>query len=130
SLIRSVRYRLWDNTALVSEALDATRRVTLAGALAYAGTAGALLLLNIIGVLFARFDVLRETALGTFPGVALVAFVAQVFCALASAFREYLLSPGGWVDRAETVEQGRRRRVVSGPVVVCTALLLVSSSVV
>lgn len=130
SLFRTVRYRLWDNTALVSEALDATRRVTLAGALGYAGTAGVLLLLNIVGVLFARFEGIRETALGTFSGIALVAFVAQVFCAVAAGFSEYLLSPGGWVDRAETVEQGRRRRLVSGPFVVCGALSLVSSSVV
>jgi tRNA A-37 threonylcarbamoyl transferase component Bud32 len=130
SLFRSVRYRLWDNTALVSEALDATRRVTLAGALGYAGTAGALLLLNIVGVLFSRFDAIRDTALGTFSGIALVAFVAQVLCALAAGFSEYLLSPGGWVDRAESVEQGRRRRLVSGPIVVCGALSLVSSSVV
>jgi tRNA A-37 threonylcarbamoyl transferase component Bud32 len=130
SVLGRIRRRLWDNTALVAEALNATRRVTLAGALGYAGTAGILLLLNIVGGLFSRWDVLGETALGTVAGIALVAFGAQVFCAIASSLREYLLSPGGWVDRAETAEQGRRRRVVSGPVVVCAALFFVSSTVV
>jgi serine/threonine-protein kinase len=130
SLIRSVRYHLWDNTPLVVQALASTRRVVSAGAFAYGATAGALLLLNIGHSLYARLDVLGETTLTTFSGIGLVAFAAAAVAVMAAGFREHLLSPGGWVERAETAAQVRRRQVVSGPVVVVSALLLGSSAVV
>lgn len=130
SLLRRVRYQLWDNTPLVVQALASTRRVVASGMFAYGATAGVLLLLNIVSALVPRVNVLGETALATFSGVGLVAFAAATVATLAARFREHLLSPGGWVDRAETAAQVRRRQLVSGPIVVATALLLGSSSVV
>lgn len=130
SLVRHVRYRLWDNTPLVVQTLTSTRRVVSTGAFAYGATAGGLLLCNILAMLFPGLDLLGETTLSTYSGVALVAFAAAAVASTAAAFREHLLSPGGWVDRSETAAQARRRQMVSGPLVVTTALLLVSSSVV
>jgi tRNA A-37 threonylcarbamoyl transferase component Bud32/MFS family permease len=130
SLIRSVRYQLWDNTPLVVQALASTRRVVSAGVFAYGATTGVLLLLNVGSSLHTRLDILGETTLKTFSGIGLVAFAAAAFAAAASGFREHLLSPGGWVDRAETAAQVRRRQLVSGPIVVAFAVLLGSSTVV
>lgn len=130
SALRGVMYRVWDNTPRVAEALRATRRIVTVGSLAFATTVGSLLLVNSAGAMFARLDVLRETALSTTAGIGLVGFVAMGLGALAAGFQEHLLAPGGWVDRAQTAAQVRRRRVISGPVVVAGVGLLVSSSVV
>jgi serine/threonine protein kinase len=130
STVRTLRSRIWGNTAMVAQALSTTRRVALSGATAYASVNTLLLMLNVAGELYPRWDVLRQTALSTFPGVALVAFAAGALAALAAGFREHLLAPGGWVACAQTPEQNRHRRLIAGPATVVAALLLVSSSIV
>jgi hypothetical protein len=130
SSIRAVRSRVWGNTAMVAQVLSTTRRVCLSGAAAYALVSILLLMLNVAGDLYPTRDVLRQTALSTFPGVALVAFAAGALAALAAGFREHLLAPGGWVARAQTPQQNQRRRLIAGPAIVIAALLLASSSVV
>ncbi len=130
STVRTVRSRIWGNTAMVAQALSTTRRVCLSGAAAYALVCTLLLMLNVAGELYPTRDVLRQTALSTFPGVALVGFAAGALAALAAGFREHLLAPGGWVARARTPEQNQRRRLVAGPAIVLAAVLLASSSVV
>lgn len=130
STVRVLRSRIWGNTAMIAQALSTTRRVVLSGATAYALVSTLLLMLNVAGELYPARDVLRQTALSTFPGVALVAFAAGALAALAAGFREHLLAPGGWVARARTPEQNRRRRLVAGPAIVFAAVLLASFSVV